>query len=74
MGNKKEFTIGKTKVGGNNPCFIVAEIGINFDGSYDQALKLIDVAAEAGCNAVKFQLFTAEKMYAKSAGKYQIAG
>jgi sialic acid synthase SpsE len=69
----KEFFIGKTKVGGNNPCFVVAEIGINFDSEYDIALKLIDVAAAAGCNAVKFQLFKAETMYTPKAGKYTTA-
>ncbi|MDE1970805.1 MAG: N-acetylneuraminate synthase family protein [Patescibacteria group bacterium] len=65
--------IGKTLVGRDHPCFIVAEIGINYDGDYNQALRLIDVATDAGCNAVKFQLFTAERMYAKKAGLYQIA-
>lgn len=60
-------------VGGDNPCFIIAEIGINFDGKYEQALALIDVAAKAGCNVAKFQLFTAERMYAKKAGKYKTA-
>lgn len=68
-----EVQIGNKKVGGNNPCFIVAEIGINFDGKYEQALKLIDAAANAGCDAVKFQLFKAEKMYTENAGKYEIA-
>lgn len=66
----KEFFIGKTKIGGNNPCFIVAEIGINFDGKLDQAFLLIDEAKTAGCDAVKFQLFKAEKMYTKKAGEY----
>lgn len=66
---KKEFVIGKTKVGGSNPCFIVAEIGINFNGKYENALKLIDTASKAGCNAVKFQLFSADKMYTPSAGE-----
>jgi len=64
----KVFKIGKTKVGGNNPCFIVAEIGINFNGKYENALRLIDSAAEAGCGAVKFQLFFAEYMYPPTAG------
>jgi len=70
---KKEFKIGKKKVGGDNPCFVVAEIGINFDGKYEQALALIDAAAQAGCDAVKFQLFKAEKMYPRGAGKYLTA-
>jgi len=68
-----EFIIGNTPVGGKNPCFIIAEIGINFDGKYEQALQLIDVAANAGCGAVKFQLFAAERMYAKKAGEYKTA-
>ncbi len=74
MDKKPEFLFGKTNVGGNNPCFIIAEIGINFDGKFSQALELIDVAAKAGCNAVKFQLFTAERMYAKKAGLFKTAG
>ncbi len=67
--NQPEFKIGKTKIGGNNPVFIVAEIGINHDGNFDQAIKLIDSAKLAKCSAVKFQLFTAETMYAGHAGK-----
>lgn len=66
----KEFFIGKTKIGGKNPCFIVAEIGINFNGKYENAINLIDAATKAGCNAVKFQLFRAKKMYVEKAGDY----
>lgn len=68
-----EFLIGKTKVGGNSPVFIVAEIGINHDGKYEQAIALIDSAKKAGCDAVKFQLFTAEEMYAEKAGNFETA-
>ena len=71
--NKKVIKIGKTRVGGNHPVFIIAEIGINYDGNFAQALKLIDAAAAAGCNAAKFQLFTAEKMYTSDAGTYKIS-
>jgi len=39
----------------NNKCFIVAEIGINHNGDLDTAFKLIDMASECGCDAVKFQ-------------------
>ena len=45
--------------------FIVAEIGINHNGSLDTAKKLIDVAVTAGCDAVKFQKRTVEKIYSK---------
>ena len=45
--------------------FITAEIGINHNGDIDVAKKLIDVASNAGCNAVKFQKRTIEKVYSK---------
>ena len=45
--------------------FITAEIGINHNGDIDIAKKLIDVASNAGCNAVKFQKRTIEKVYSK---------
>ena len=45
--------------------FITAEIGINHNGSVDIAKKLIDIAVGAGCNAVKFQKRTVEKVYSK---------
>jgi N-acetylneuraminate synthase len=50
-----EVTIGNRKVGEGNPCYIIAEIGINHNGDIDIAKKLITLAASAGCNAVKFQ-------------------
>ena len=45
--------------------FITAEIGINHNGDVDIAKQLIDVASNAGCNAVKFQKRTIEKVYSK---------
>jgi len=45
--------------------FITAEIGINHNGDIEIAKKLIDVAKESGCDAVKFQKRTVEKVYAK---------
>lgn len=50
---------------------IIAEAGINHDGNFEQALKLIDIAAEAGADIVKFQLFKSEKMYCENAGDFQ---
>ena len=73
MSKKLGFKIGKTNIGQDQPCFIIAEAGINFDGERDKALKLIDAAADAGCSAVKFQVFRAEKMYAKDAGSLIVA-
>ena len=45
----------KNHVIGKNKTFIIAEIGINHNGSIVLAKKLIDVAVSAGCDAVKFQ-------------------
>ena len=45
--------------------FFTAEIGINHNGDLEIAKKLIDVAVEAGCDAVKFQKRTVEKVYSK---------
>lgn len=46
-------------------CFITAEIGINHNGQLDIARRLVDVAKDAGCDAVKFQKRTIELVYSK---------
>jgi N-acetylneuraminate synthase len=53
--SRKTVRIGDKTIGGEEPTFIVAEIGINHNGSLDNAKRLIDVAVFAGCDAVKFQ-------------------
>ncbi len=58
-----EVRIGNTLVGDGYPCFVIAEIGINHNGDMAIAKKLIDVAVEAGCNAVKFQKRTIDVVY-----------
>ncbi len=55
--------IGNRWVGDSEPCFVVAEIGINHNGDIEIAKKLIDAAAGAGCDAVKFQKRTIEVVY-----------
>jgi N-acetylneuraminate synthase len=52
--------IGGIKVGAGQPVYIIGEIGINHNGELENVRKLIDVAAAAGCNAVKFQKRTPE--------------
>jgi len=49
--------------------FIIAEAGVNHNGSIDMAKKLIDVAAEAGADAVKFQTFKTDKTVSRKAQK-----
>ena len=53
--------------------FIIAEAGVNHNGSIDLAKKLIDVASNAGADAVKFQTFKAENLATKNIrkAKYQ---
>lgn len=57
--------IGNKIIGENEPVFIIAEIGINHNGDVKIAKKLIDVAVEAGCDAVKFQKRTIDIVYTK---------
>ena len=52
-----------------NRCFVIAEAGSNHNGDLEQAKRLIDVAARAEADAVKFQLFRADQLYLPSAGR-----
>lgn len=61
----REIKIENITVGDNHPCFIIAEIGINHNGSVANAKKLIDIAVATGCNAVKFQKRTVDVVYTK---------
>lgn len=56
----KEIFIGNKKIGINEPAFIIAELSGNHNQSYDRAVKLIEVAKEAGADAVKLQTYTAD--------------
>ncbi|MFY9714822.1 MAG: N-acetylneuraminate synthase family protein [Microbacterium sp.] len=53
-------TIGSRVIGGGRPAYVIAEIGLNHNGDVDIAKQLIDVAARAGADAVKFQKRTPE--------------
>jgi N-acetylneuraminate synthase len=52
--------IGDRMVGPGHPAYLVAEVGINHNGDLDNAKRLVDVAADAGADAVKFQKRTPE--------------
>lgn len=62
------FDIGGRRVGEGEPVFVIAEAGSNHDGDIDVAKELIDVASEAGADAVKFQTFRADRLYVEDSG------
>jgi sialic acid synthase SpsE len=60
-----EFLIGDRGVGPEHPCYVIAEAGANHNRDLPTALRLIEVAADAGADAVKFQTYTAEGLYSR---------
>ncbi|KAB7519452.1 N-acetylneuraminate synthase family protein [Halosegnis rubeus] len=63
------FTIGDRQIGPNAPTFVIAEAGSNHNGDLGLAKELIDEAAAAGADAVKFQTFRAEDLYVEDSGE-----
>tara|TARA_Y100000816_G_C26107026_1_gene588622 strand:+ start:3184 stop:4242 length:1059 start_codon:yes stop_codon:yes gene_type:complete len=64
-----EIKIRDKFIGGNHPLFFIAEAGVNHNGSIDMGKQLIDIAVEAGADAVKFQTFKTENIIIKKAPK-----
>ncbi|TAK30028.1 MAG: shikimate dehydrogenase [Chloroflexota bacterium] len=64
----EQVKIADRWVGDGERCLIIAEAGSNHNGRLDQAIRLIDVAAAAGADSVKFQFFQASKVYPRTAG------
>lgn len=75
-----KLEIGTHKIGGDEPCFIIAEAGSNFhigadqDVNKERAFRMIDLAANAKADAVKFQLFKAKDLYVMEAGSADYIG
>ena len=69
------LTLGGRPIGEGHPCFVIAEAGVNHNGDLQLAHRLVDVAADAGADAVKFQTFDPERLVSPLASKaaYQIA-
>ena len=65
------FEIGGRPVGPGEPTFVIAEAGSNHNGDFETAKDLIDVAVEAGADAVKFQTFRAEDLYVEDSGEVE---
>ena len=59
----QSILIGHKTIGPGQPCYLIGEIGINHNGDLSIAKQLITAAAQAGCDAVKFQKRTVEVVY-----------
>jgi N,N'-diacetyllegionaminate synthase len=72
--NQRAVEIGNHGIGVGHRCFIIAEAGVNHNGDVEMAKRLVDVAAQAGVDAVKFQTFRAERVISPLAPKaeYQV--
>ena len=66
----RELRIGDRRVGGEAPCFVIAEAGANHNRDLSMARELIDVAVDAGADAVKFQTYSAETLYSKKTPRF----
>lgn len=67
--NARVMHIGNRRAGPGHPCLIIAEAGVNHNGSLDMAKRLVDAAAGAGADVVKFQTFKAERVVTRGAAK-----
>lgn len=56
------MTIGGRRIGPGEPCYVVAEMSANHNGSFDEAVKILHAAKEAGADAVKIQTYTPDTM------------
>jgi N-acetylneuraminate synthase len=63
------ISIDGHEIGTGRPTFVIAEAGVNHNGQLELAERLVDIAAEAGCDAIKFQTFDPELLATPSAGK-----
>jgi N,N'-diacetyllegionaminate synthase len=68
---EKSFTIGGTQIGGGARCYVIAEAGANHNRDLGVARELIDVAADAGADAVKFQTYTGRDLYSTRTPRFE---
>lgn len=69
------IAIGKRRIGSGEPAFVIAEVSANHNQDYDQAVRIIRAAKDAGADAVKLQTYTPETMTIRSDRKeFRIEG
>lgn len=71
MNDAPQIRVGDRAVGTGQPCYVIAEVGANHDRDLDVARQLIDVAVEAGADAVKFQTYTGSNLYSSRAPRFE---
>ena len=68
---QETFSIAGRAVGEEEPCYVIAEAGANHNRNRELAHRLIDVAAEAGADAVKFQVYSGSALYSSKTPRFQ---
>ena len=63
--------IAGRKIGGGAPCYVIAEAGANHNRDLDMARSLIDVAADAKADAVKFQVYSGKTLYSTKTPRFK---
>ena len=69
MVQEPTIQIQQKTIGAGSPCFVIAEIGVNHNGCFDTAIKMIEEAAASQVDAVKFQTFKASELVTATADK-----
>ena len=71
MTRPQEFAIGERVVGPGHATYVIAEIGANHNRDMDVARRLIDLAADAGADAVKFQTYSGDRIYSRKTPRFK---
>jgi len=70
VSRRPTFEIGGRRIGGGEPCYVIAEAGANHNRDLGLAKELIDVAADAGADAVKFQTYSGQSLYSSKTPQF----
>ena len=68
---KNSVKIGSRYIGGDNPCYLIAEVGTTCMGDIENAISLVEIAKSAGVDAIKFQVIDPDQM-ANSNATYRV--